>query len=297
MTATWVGLARKDFADAVRSKMLWAFIGVFVAFVLMSLPVAAQLFPDAVTVTPAKAMAGVAMLAQLFVPGIALVAGYMAVVGERRSGSLRVLLSYPFSRKDVVAGKLAGRLLVTVTALGVGYAVASVLVAVLYGVPDASAFAGFVGAGVLLGLTFTGLAVGGSAAATSRGRAMTLTIGSFAGMVFFWKPLAAGLYYAVTGSLPGLEAERWYFALKRLNPLEAFRVLASTALDETVTAVPEFPVEDLPASATPEQLELANRLGGEVPFYLEAWFSVVVLLAWGVVPILLGYWRFERADL
>jgi len=126
---------------------------------------------------------------------------------------------------------------------------------------------------------------------------MTLTIGSFAGMVFFWKPLAAGLYYAVTGSLPGLEAERWYFALKRLNPLEAFRVLASTALDETVTAVPEFPVEDLPASATPEQLELANRLGGEVPFYLEAWFSVVVLLAWGVVPILLGYWRFERADL
>ena len=297
MTATWVGLARKDFADAVRSKMLWAFIGVFVAFVLMSLPVAAQLFPDAVTVTPAKAMAGVAMLAQLFVPGIALVAGYMAVVGERRSGSLRVLLSYPFSRKDVVAGKLAGRLLVTVTALGVGYAVASVLVAVLYGVPDASAFAGFVGAGVLLGLTFTGLAVGGSAAATSRGRAMTLTIGSFAGMVFFWKPLAAGLYYAVTGSLPGLEAERWYFALKRLNPLEAFRVLASTDLDETVTAVPEFPVEDLPASATPEQLELANRLGGEVPFYLEAWFSVVVLLAWGVVPILLGYWRFERADL
>lgn len=297
MTATWRGLARKDVADAVRSKMLWGFIGVFVAFLGMSLPVAEQLFPEAVTVTPAKALAGVAMLAQLFVPGIALVAGYMAVVGERRSGSLRVLLSYPFSRRDVVVGKLVGRLLVTATALTVGYAVGSVLVVALYGVPDLAAFAGFVGVGVLVGLTFTGLAVGGSAAASSRGRAMTLTIGSFMAMVFFWKPVAAGLYYAVTGSLPELQAERWYFLLKRLSPLEAFRVLTSAALDEEVSAVPEFPVEDVPATATPEQLELANRLAGEVPFYLEEWFSVVVLVAWGVIPVLLGYWRFERADL
>ncbi|GAA0681598.1 ABC transporter permease subunit [Natronoarchaeum mannanilyticum] len=295
MTATWASLARKDFADAARSKMLWGFIAVFVAFLAMSLPVAEQLFPETVTVTPAKALSGVAMLAQLFVPGIALVAGYMAVVGERRSGSLRVLLSYPFSRRDVVVGKLVGRLSVTATALTVGYAVGSVLVVALYGVPDVSAFAGFVGAGVLVGLTFTGLAVGGSAAAASRGQAMTLTVGSFVAMVFFWKPVAAGLYYAVTGSLPGLRADRWYVLLKRLNPLEAFRVLASAVLDEEVSAVPEFPVEDVPA--TPERLELANRLAGDVPFYLQEWFSIVVLLAWGVFPVVLGYRRFERSDL
>lgn len=298
MTATWNDIARKDFEDAVRSKMLWGIIAVFIAFLLMALPVAEQLFPDAVTVDAAKALGGVAMLTQLFVPGIALVAGYMAVVGERRSGSLRVLLSYPFSRRDIVAGKLVGRILVTSTALVVGFAVASVLVVVLYGAPDVAAFAGFVGAGVLLGLTFTGLAVGGSAAASSRGRAMTLTIGSFVAMVFFWKPAAAGVYYAVTGSLPGLHAERWYFLLQRLNPLEAFRVLSGAALDEEVSAVPELPVENLPADVSPEQLELANRLlGGEVPFYLTEWFSVVVLVVWGAIPVVLGYWWFERTDL
>ena len=297
MTATWTDVARKDFEDALRSKMLWGFIAVFVAFLAMALPVAEQLFPDAVTVDAAKALSGVAMLAQLFVPGIALVAGYMAVVGERRSGSLRVLMSYPFSRRDVVTGKLVGRLLVTGTALVVGFAVASVLVLALYGVPDPAAFAGFVGAGVLVGLTFTGLAVGGSAAAASRGRAMTATIGSFVAMVFFWKPVAAGVYYVVTGSLPGVQAEAWYFLLKRLNPLEAYRVLAGWALDEEVSAVPEFPVEEVPRNAPPEVLDLGNRLAGEVPFYLQEWFSVVVLVAWGVVPVLVGYWRFERADL
>jgi ABC-2 type transport system permease protein len=298
MTATWNDIARKDFEDAVRSKMLWGIIAVFIAFLLMALPVAEQLFPDAVTVDAAKALGGVAMLTQLFVPGIALVAGYMAVVGERRSGSLRVLLSYPFSRRDIVAGKLVGRILVTSTALVVGFAVASVLVVMLYGAPDVAAFAGFVGAGVLLGLTFTGLAVGGSAAASSRGRAMTLTIGSFVAMVFFWKPAAAGVYYAVTGSLPGLHAERWYFLLQRLNPLEAFRVLSGAALDEEVSAVPELPVENLPADVSPEQLELANRLlGGEVLFYLTDWFSVVVLVVWGAIPVVLGYWWFKRTDL
>ncbi len=297
MTATWRAIARKDFEDAVRSKLLWGISAVFVAFLLMSLPVAEQLFPETTSVDAAKALSGVAMLAQLFVPGIALVVGYMAVVGERRSGSLRVLLSYPFSRRDVVAGKLVGRLFVTATALFVGFLVASALVVALYGAPEIDAFAGFVGAGMLLGLTFTGLAVGGSAAAASRGQALALTIGSFVGMVFFWKPVAAGAYYAVTGSLPGLYAEEWYFVLKRLNPLEAFRVLAGSALDEPVQAVPQFPVENLPAGVTDAHLEIATRLTGTVPVYLQDWFSIVVLAVWGLVPVLLGYWWFERSDL
>ncbi|WP_222915793.1 ABC transporter permease subunit [Natrinema sp. SYSU A 869] len=297
MTVTWRDVARKDFEDAARSRLLWGLIAVFVAFLVMSLLSAEQLFPEPVTVDAAMALSGVAMLAQLFVPGIALVAGYMSVVGERRSGSLRVLLSYPFSRRDVVTGKLAGRLLVTGTALTVGFAVASVLVVALYGVPDALTFAGFVATGVLLGLTFTALAVGGSAAASTQGRARTLTIGSFVGMVFFWKPVVVGIYYAVTVSLPGIRAESWYFLLKRLNPLEAYRVLAGAVLDERVDAVPEFPLEDVPATASPETLELSNRLAGEVPFYLADWFSVVVLLAWGLVPVIVGYRRFEDADL
>jgi ABC-2 type transport system permease protein len=297
VSSTWLDVARKDFEDAVRSRMLWGLSVVFVAFLVMSLLSAEQLFPDRVTVDAAMALTGVAMLAQLFVPGIALVAGYLSVTGERRSGSLRVLLSYPFSRSDVVAGKLVGRSLVTGTALAVGFAAASVLVVALYGTPEAWTFLGFVAVGVLVGLTFTGLAVGGSAAAATRGRAMALTVGSFVGMVFFWKPVVVGLYYAVTGSLPGVRAERWYFFLKRLNPLEAFRVVAGSVLDHGVPAVPEFPLEDLPAGTSPVQLELANRIAGDVPFYLQDWVSVVVLLAWGIVPVVIGYRRFEAADL
>jgi ABC-2 type transport system permease protein len=86
MTVTWSDIARKDFEDAVRSKMLWGISAVFVAFLALSLLSAEQLFPDRVTVDARTALAGVAMLAQLFIPGVALVAGYLSVVGERRSG-------------------------------------------------------------------------------------------------------------------------------------------------------------------------------------------------------------------
>lgn len=91
------------------------------------------------------------------------------------------------SLDDILAEPL-GQSLVIGTALAVGFAVATGLVAVLYGFPDVVTYAQWVASGVLLGLAFTGLAVGGSAAAASRGRAMTLTIGSFMAMVFFWNP-------------------------------------------------------------------------------------------------------------
>jgi ABC-2 type transport system permease protein len=58
-------------------------------------------------------------------------------------------------------------------------------------------------------------------------------------------------------------------------------------------------VEDVPASAFQgqEPLMVSNRIAGDVPFYLTEWFAAVILLVWIIVPIAIGYRRFERADL
>jgi ABC-2 type transport system permease protein len=297
MTATWREIARKDFEDAVRSKVLWGISAVFVAFLVMSLLSADQLFPREPTVDATLVLAGVGMLAQLFVPGIALVVGYMAVTGEHRSGSLRVLLTYPFDRGDVVLGKLVGRVAVTVTALATGLAVATVLVVALYGYPGHGKFLGFVGASVLLALTFTGLAVGGSAATATRSRSMAVAFGSFVAMVFFWKPVSVALHYAAYGTRPGIEVEPWYLLVRRLNPLEAYRVVLGSVLGERVQPVPNLPVADVSAATPSEQLLVGNRVAGEVPWYLQDWTAVAVLLAWGLVPLTIGYVRFRRSDL
>jgi len=57
-----------------------------------------------------------------------------------------------------------------------------------------------------------------------------------------------------------------------------------------------------PESAQPVQ-GLPNRRPGasghplSETFYHAAWFGVLVILAWFVLPVLVGLVRFERADL
>ncbi|MFW6448338.1 MAG: ABC transporter permease subunit [Halobacteriota archaeon] len=296
MTATAIDVARKDFEDAIRSRVLWGLTATFVAFLVMALLTAEELVQHVERVDAIVALTGVAMLAQLFIPGVAIVGGYMALTGERESGSLRVLLSFPFSRGDVIAGKLFGRLALTLTALAVGFVVAAAIVAVRYGLPSATTFGLFVAAAALLGAVFTALAVGGSAIAWTRGRAMALTIGPFVAMVFFWKPVVVGLHYAVNRTLPGVEVEAWYLFVKRLNPLEAYRVVVGAILDEPVQAVPHLPLEDLPVGTVPQAIDTATRLGGDVPWYLSEEAAVGILVLWGLVPIAIGYRRFTASD-
>lgn len=296
MSVSWTAIARKDIEDAVRSKVLWGLTLTFVAFLVMTMLSAGELVQGVETVTASLALAGVATLAQLFIPGLAVIAGYLAVTGERQSGSLKVLLSYPFTRFDVVLGKLVGRTVISLITLVTGFGVASVLVVWLYGTPPITTFVGFVGTGVLLGAAFTGLAVGGSAMAPTRGRAMSLTIGPYVAMVLFWKPVVVGMYYAASGALPGIEVEPWYLLLKRLNPLEAYRVATGAILGEPVNAVPYLPLENLPPGTIAAEIEIGTRVAGRVPFYLQDWFAVVILLAWGLIPVVVGYRRFARTD-
>lgn len=296
---TWQQVARKDFEDAVRSKLLWGVMGVFVGFMSFLLVLVSLQEPPGLDDADlaVNALMFIATLAQVFAPLIALIAGYMAVVGERRAGSLRVLLSYPHTRRDVVAGKLVGRGAVIAVTVGVGFAVNVLLSALLFGAPQLDSFAGLLLAVTLLGLTFVWLAVGISAGTRTRGRAMALAIGTFLVCFVFWDAATAGLYAVVTGSLPGLQVEAWYLLLEQVNPLGAYRTVAEVFLDGRIQAMFQMGLEQIPPDTPPEQLTVENRVEGALPFYLEDWFAGVILAAWAVVPAVLGYVRFERSDL
>lgn len=295
MTATWRQIARKDIEDAARSKLLWGIGAAFVLFLSLFFVVAGATAPTEPTAT--MALSFVAVTSQLFIPIVALVAGYMSVVGERRTGSLRILLSYPFSRLDLVLGKTVGRGLVVGLTLVVALIIGGIAAAVLYGSPGFGTFAGYLATVLLFGLAFTGIAVGISAGTGTQGRAMAMSIGTYMGVLLFWRPIVSGIYYLIIGSLPELMVEPWYFLARRLNPVEAFKVLTSSVLDTPVNLAFGIPVEDIPSDVPADQLTVGNRVVGEIPFYLEDWFMAVVLLLWLIVPVAIGYTRFRDADL
>lgn len=295
MTTYWLSVARKDFEDAVRSKMVWGAMGLFIG--LMSLLLTAFDAGDVVGGGAEGGIVYVAQWSQQFIPIIALVTAYMAILGERRSGSLRILLSYPFTRRDIVAGKLVGRSVVITVTLLVAFAVSGLITLLLFGSVPLVKLTLLSLVTVLFGLSFIGIAVGVSAGVSTRGQALVMCIGLFVLCYGFWDGAASAAYSLVTGARPGLHPEPWYFLIERLNPIESYRVLANAVLDLHVEQLVGLHLENLPESTSPEQFEAANRVRGDLPFYLQNWFSGLILVGWTVIPVVLGYFRFKDSDL
>lgn len=295
MSLTWRDVARKDFEDAVRSKLLWGLTVTFVG--LMSVFMVIAYASESGDVEPIGAFTFLAGWSQFFVPLIAVIVGYMAIVGERRSGSLRVLLSFPFSRAAIVVGKVVGRTGVVATTIIVGFVVVSGLVIVLAGVPPAVDAVTMIALTIALGLTFTGASVGISAGTKTRGTAMALAVGMFLVLFILWDAIAVGIYYLAYGARPGLQVESWYLFVRSINPIEAYRAGLSAIAGEYVWPIINLGLEDIPMEATADERMLAERISGEIPFYLHSWFSGIIFLVWTAVPIGIGYVRFRRGDI
>ncbi|WP_135821624.1 ABC transporter permease subunit [Halostella litorea] len=284
-------VARKDFEDALRSRMLWSLTGLLVLLVGIAYVAVWNWGHD----TAAEEMVGLlALPLQVLVPISALIVGYMSVVGERRSGSIKLLLGLPPTRGDVVLGKLVGRSGVLAAAVLTAFAVAVALSLALFGALPLAALGGLLLATLLLGFAFVGIAVGVSAASASRGRAMAATVGTYIVFIGFWKLLTAGVYYLLNDSAPTLPIEGGYLLLERLNPMQAFAVVATE-----LSGVDVFPVlfqygVGIPSVASSD---LSAAVAGDLPFYLEPWSAVAVLVAWFAVPMTVGYLRFRTADL
>nr|WP_233340925.1 ABC transporter permease subunit [Haloprofundus sp. MHR1] len=275
-------IARKEIDDAVRSRLIWVIIAVFGAAAAL-LSVALSLVPQ-VEATPIMGVTMAGQSAQMLGPIIALIAAYLSIAGERESGSIKVLLGLPPSRGEVVLGKLLGRGLVVACGLMAGFIIAGVAIAVVYGSLPVVSFIFLTVLTGVLGLVFVGIAVGISAATATRARAMTLSIGLYLALVLFWDLLAQFVHLAVLGTFPGATVPGWYVLLQGLSPVGAYDTLTNAILAGTATT-----------GAVPT---LATRLeAGVVPVYLQSWVMIGVLLAWGAVPLVLGYLRFSRTDL
>ncbi len=291
MTSHIPTVARKEFEDAGRSKLLWALIGLLVGIVVIGYTAIWYTADDA---TASEVLGFLGFPLQTIVPIAALIAGYMAVVGERRSGSIKLLLGLPPNRTDVVFGKLLGRMAVVGTAVVLAFLVALVLGAAFFGSVPIVDWLAFGGITLLFGVSFAGLAVGVSAGVSSRGRSMALVVGLYMIFVALWELLTAGPYYLIYDEGPPVEAETWYLVLQQFNPMSAYTTLASNAIEgEVFPFTFQYGLEDFEAA----QLSPAERYAGEAPFYLQDWFGVVVLVFWLVGPVAIGYVRFKQAEL
>ncbi|WP_253738778.1 ABC transporter permease subunit [Halohasta salina] len=229
---SWVVVARKDFEDAIRSRWLQGLTALFVG--LVALIAAISLPPEGQTVSTNAVLGGsfVGLLSGTLAPLIALVVAYSAVSGERESGSLKLLLSLPHSRADVVFGKVAGRAAALSTAIIVGFVVPAVILAFGPLELDVLTYIGYTLLVALLVSVFVAIAVGWSAAAPSQRTALAGAIGLYFLFVPFWDAVRFPLQFALQ-SLPEwvpVSATAVSNALFLINPASAFRGLTGALL-------------------------------------------------------------------
>lgn len=180
-------------------------------------------------------VASLTSLSVYLVPLLALLMSFDAVAGEVERGTLPLLLTYPVSRREILAGKLAAHLGVLVLALVAGYGTA---VAVAFAT-DPAALAGLPAlwrltwTSALLGATFLGIGYALSALARRPSGAAGLAIAVWLGLVVLYD---LGLLAAVVADDGGVfTTEVFPFALLA-NPADAFRLFNLAAADATAAA-------------------------------------------------------------
>ena len=306
---SWQAVAQKDFEDAIRSRWLW---GLSVFFLLFFGGTTALFYAYVATGSDASSDSLFGLFASGFLSFsytgflafalafIALITSYGAVIDERESGTLKLLLSLPHDRRDVVAGKIAGRSAVVVIPALVGFLIALIALLATGTRIVPGHFFPQVGLTALLAVAFVSIGVGVSASASSGRQATLGTLGLYFLFALLWSFVARGfpqLLTEIAKRVPGLAplsdplTVKLRLFVKYLNPLRAYETLvAEVYFGDPIQA-------RLVKEGFFAQAQAAPVLQESMPVYLSGGFIFAVLLGWIVVPPLLGYWSFRDQDL
>lgn len=278
-------VAWKDFRSVNRARSLWA-AGTLLAVLMAVIAYGYEPYQAAPADAITQLFDLLSMGLAVFLPLIALVASSMAIVGERESGGIKFLLSVPNTRRNVFLGKLVSRL--GLVGAGVGFMFLPVTIVALakYGTLPLTPVFGVVAVSLVYALVFVCIAVAVSAAVSTRSRAIAASIGAYFVLVVLYAiPLVriADLVRWVHHTMLGFQRNPdLYAAVSYTSPYIAFRKASNLVFPTDYQSV---------------VFHRSAEQGAQLPMYLADEVSLVVFVVWFVVPLGLGYLRFDRTDI
>lgn len=278
-------VARKDLTSVRRSRALWTAGTALVLFTVLF-----AYWTESFGVSDREAVvrlfSTLTLAIAVVLPIVALVASYLAIAGERRSGGIKFLLGVPNSRRDVFLGKLASRLGLIAGGIVFAFFAASNVAIARHGVLPIRTVLGLFVVSFVYAAVWVGIGVSLSAAVAARGRAIAAAFGSyFVLIIIFALPfrLIPSFVRWLNERLLGFDPnQHLYDAVSHVSPYIAFRKAANLAF---------------PAAEESQLFRRSAEAGTDLPVYLTDEFSLVVLAVWLVVPAVIGYRRFQRMDL
>lgn len=211
---------------------------------------------------------------------LAVVVTHRAIAGDVESGRSKLFLTSPHTRHDLVFGKAVSRGLTTLLPVIAGLCLAAALASLL-GIPIAvDSIALFILLSSLFTLSFVGATLGLSLLAETELEAIVGGIGLFLAFGVAWSittTVVKTLWEAVTDGGSPEHTPDWYVLLDILGPAGAYDRLVVELIRSPDAS--RFAVQ-------PNQ-----------PWYFSEWVPLLVLVLWGVVPVVAGLVVFARTDL
>lgn len=321
---SWDVVAKKEFRDALRSKGLWALSLVFTAFFVI--PAAGALYFD-IGVSGAQDIGMQVLMSSvylnivtLFLPLVAIFAGYAAISKERTSGSLKLLLSLPHSRRDVIIGKVIGRCGVVGVPLAGAFLVTALFLIASRLTFKPGIFVTFAMFSMVFALVMVAVAVSISGAVENSLYSIIGNMTFFVSISFFWN-LWANSIGDVFWDYLGLQgAVNWSLVLflKLLNPSQAYKTIMNSMLGDGDNAARAARYSMFSGTNNSEKTTICNDvLAGNasevqslfgnrtvcqesaqaVPFYFSDGATLFYLLLWIGLAAAVSYYTFNQDDL
>lgn len=276
-------VVHKDFLDARRAKIVWL-VGLHYTLLIVLFFLQVRFDSAEASSDLLVALWNLVFVGAVFVPAIALVSAYLAIAGERESGSIKHLLSTPVSRRDVVIGKYVSRASIVGASLLLGFTVAAVLALVWFESIRPAVLLGIAVLTTVYALAYVAVAIAISAVTTTRSRAMVGALG------FYFMTNLMTLNDDISG-IAGLD-----YVLNDLlgigigdDPLQFLGMVTNPTRAYLVSTIGVFPEEMI------ETMELP--FPQELPWYVQPKIAGIVLIVWLIAPVVFGIRRFERSDI
>ncbi|KJS43028.1 MAG: membrane protein [Rhodospirillaceae bacterium BRH_c57] len=267
-------IAGKEIREGLRNRWVAAATLLLALLALALAFIGAAPTGDVAAGRLAVTVVSLASLAIYLLPLIALLLAFDAIVGEAEQGTLLLLLAHPISRWQVLAGKFVGQAAILAFATIVGFGLAAVAVSLVQA-PSAGewrAFAGLVGASVLLGWSFIAIGHLVSVLVAERTTAAGAAVAVWLLMVVLYDMGLLGVLVATGGQ--GIIGDILP-ALLMLNPADAYRLVTLTSF-EAAADVAGF---------------------GAVSEGISPFAALAALVAWIAVPLGIAGLVFTRREI
>jgi Cu-processing system permease protein len=159
-------------------------------------------------------------LVLLIVPLMGLTLGALSLAGEREKGTLIYLLAQPINQLELLLGKFVGLSLALIAALGLGFGLTALLIAINGGTSQVSVYLVLMGLAALLAIASLSLGFLISAAVQRSATAVGVALFLWLALVFF-----GDLGIMGTALMLRLNVNQ-LFGLALLNPLQLFKIAA-----------------------------------------------------------------------